>query len=142
MQNKKIVILIALGITAFISLIHGISSRPKWQKNADNQGMISNKTLGAANPENIVGQAKRHAKRTQFRSWKRSPFIPKGTAGTAYSKLSLSGILASGRGYKAMIGDSVVGKGDKVAGNTVVEVKADSVILNDGTKDFELKLAK
>ena len=142
MRNKKTIILIALGIVALLSLMHGVSAKPKWQKNADNQGTVSKETGGAANPENIVGQAKRHAKRTRFRSWKRSPFIPKATGGAAYSKLSLNGILASGKEFKAMIGDAVVGKGDKVEGNKVVDVKADRVILNDGTKNFELKLPK
>ena len=140
MQNKKVIILIALGMVAFISLMYGVSAKPKWQKSADNQGAVIKNTGGTASPENVVGQVKRHATRTKFNSWKRSPFIPKGTAGTAYSKLVLNGILASGKGFKAMIGDSVVGKGDKVEGNTVVEVKPDRVILNDGTKDFELKL--
>ena len=41
-----------------------------------------------------------------------------------------------------MIGDSIVGKGDKIDGNTVIEVEKEKVILNDGTKDFELKLEK
>ena len=142
MQNKKIIILIALGIVAFISLMYGLSAKPKWQKNADNQGTVIKNTGGTANPENVVGQVKRRAKRTQSHTWKRSPFIPKGAPGAAYSKLVLNGILASGKEFKAMIGDAVVGKGDKVEGNTVVEVKQDEVILNDGTKDFELKLAK
>ena len=56
------------------------------------------------------------------------------------SKLSLNGIIASGKTFKAMIGDSIVGKGDKISGNTVLEVQKDKVILNDGTKDFELKI--
>jgi len=40
----------------------------------------------------------------------------------------------------AMIGDVIVKRGDKLGANTVVEINPDSIILNDGTKDFELKL--
>ena len=142
MPNKKIIILIALGIAAIVSVIYGASAKPKFKKDVINQETAVKKAGGPAGQENIIGQTKRHAKRTQFRSWKRSPFIPKGAPGAAYSKLVLNGILASGKEFKAMIGDAVVGKGDKVEGNTVVEVKQDEVILNDGTKDFELKLPK
>ena len=41
-----------------------------------------------------------------------------------------------------MIGDAIVRKGDKVGSNTVVDVQKDKVILNDGAKNFELKLEK
>jgi len=54
----------------------------------------------------------------------------------------LSGILEHGKEFKAMIGDAIVGKGDMIDGNKVIEVQRDKVILNDGKKDFELKLAK
>ena len=141
MRNKKIIILIVLGIAALVSLIYGASSKPKSQSKAIGQeAVIKSGGDGLGSPANAIGQTKRRAKRTQFRLWKRNVFVPKGIAGTAITKLSLSGILASGKELKAMIGDSIVGKGDKVAGNTVVEVKKDKVILNDGTKDFELKL--
>lgn len=140
MKNSKVVILVVLGIIAISSLVYGLSAKPKWQKSTVEQGTVIKKPGEAGRAENVVGQTKRRAKRTQFRSWKRNPFVPKGVPGTAYSKLVLNGILASGKTFKAMIGDAIVGKGDKVEGNTVIEVKRDRVILNDGTKDFELKL--
>ena len=111
MQNKKVVILIALGIAAFISLIYGASAKTKWQSTAASHGaVIKTGSDGRGNPVDVIGQTKRRAIRTQFRSWKRSIFVPKTAAGTAYSKLSLSGILASGKGFKAMIGDSIEGQ--------------------------------
>lgn len=84
-------------------------------------------------------QTKRRAARTQFRSWKREPFVPQGLPGSP-SKLVLSGIIAHGNEFKAMIGDAIVGKGDRIGDNTVVEVRKDSVVLNDGVKDFEIKM--
>ena len=141
MQNKKMIILIALGIAAVLSLIYGTSAKPKWKTSpASQEPVIKAGSDSHESPASLVGHIKRRAKRTQFHAWKRSVFVPKGMPGTAMSKLSLNGILASGKEFKAMIGDSIVGKGDKVSGNTVVEVKKDKVILNDGTKDFELKI--
>ena len=140
MPNKKIIILIALGIAAIVSVIYGASAKPKFKKDVINQETAVKKAGGPAGQENIIGQTKRHAKRTQFRSWKRSPFIPKGVPGAPSSKLVLSGIIAKGTEFRAMIGDSIVVKGDKIDGNTVIDVKKDRVILNDGTKDFEIKL--
>ena len=137
------IILTALGVVAFISLIYGLSAKPKWQsKTADQGAVIQTGSDSRGNPADVISQTKRRAVRTRFHSWKRNIFIPKGVPGTVSSKLSLSGILASGKGFKAMIGDSIVGKGDKIDGNTVIEVEKEKVILNDGTKDFELKLEK
>jgi hypothetical protein len=39
-----------------------------------------------------------------------------------------------------VINHKVVKKGDKAGKNTVVEIKGDRVILNDGSEDFEIKL--
>ena len=140
MKNNKIIILVVLVAIAFISLIYGASAKPKWQTNAASQGAVINNGSEESRPGNAGDQTRRRAKRTQFRLWKRSIFVPKGMPGTAMSKLSLNGIIASGKTFKAMIGDSIVGKGDKISGNTVVEVQKEKVILNDGTKDFELKI--
>ncbi|MFA6320378.1 MAG: hypothetical protein WCY36_00785 [Candidatus Omnitrophota bacterium] len=141
-QNKKAVILIALVSLALLSLLYGIFSRPGRRNTAPVRSIVTafNKNKVSALPESST-PAFRRAKRTQFRSWKRSPFVPKGVPGTPYSKFALNGILASGKELKAMIGDAIVGKGDKINANTtVVEVMKDKVILNDGTKNFELKL--
>lgn len=42
----------------------------------------------------------------------------------------------------AIINHKVVKNGDKADNNIVVDIKEDRVILNDGNKDFELKLKK
>lgn len=119
MPNKKLIILIILGIAAVISLIYGLAI--------------------SAVTENT--SFKRRAVRTKFISWKRSPFAIKGAAGDI-SQLVLNGILSSGDDMKAIINNTVVDKGSKIGDNTVVDIKKDSVILNDGTKDFELKLER
>lgn len=136
MQNKKIIILIVLAIFAVVSLMHGMAARPK--KAAMNPA--ASKTTSPSASKEILPNIGRQYKRSKNTSWKRSPFVPTGTS-TA-SRLVVSGIIWSKDKPKAMIGDTMVGRGDKVGSNTVVEIKTDKVILNDGTKDFELKLEK
>lgn len=136
MKDKKVIILIVLAIVAVISLIHGMTARPK--KAIAVESMVSQTTVPAMPKETLT--VERQYKRSTHTSWKRSPFVP--TSTSTSSKLVVSGIIWSKDKPKAMIGDAMVGKGDKVGNNTVVEIKPDKVILNDGTKDFELKLEK
>lgn len=73
--------------------------------------------------------------------WGRCPF-----SGKVYTSrqegpvsLKLSGIIWDSKNPLAMINERVVKVGDTIAGNTVVEIKHDRVILNNGSSDFELK---
>ncbi len=136
MRDKKVIMLIVLSIFAVVSLIYGISAHPKGR--AKRAYIATGGSLQQPSSQGAFS-TQRRAKRSKFTLWKRSPFVPTSVPGMSYS-LALNGILGSGANSKAMIGDTVVGKGDKVGNNTVVEVKRNSVILNDGTKDFELKL--
>ncbi|MFA5144298.1 MAG: hypothetical protein WC522_09110 [Candidatus Omnitrophota bacterium] len=136
MQNKKVILLVILAFLAIASLIYGMGAGHR--KDASGRGVIKKKNAAAA-AEKDIAESRRRARRTDFRSWKRSPFIPKGEP---RSKLTLNGILADGANFKAMIGDTIVGKGGMVDGSRVIEVTKDKVILNDGTKDFELKLER
>ncbi|MDP3142888.1 MAG: hypothetical protein Q8N14_02935 [Candidatus Omnitrophota bacterium] len=56
--------------------------------------------------------------------------------------LSLSGIFLDAKIPKAIIGDTIVGVGDKIEDKTITEIKKDRVILSDGSKDYELRLEK
>ena len=58
------------------------------------------------------------------------------------SSLFLSGIISTEKGSAAVINNNILRAGDKIAVNTVVKIDKDSVILNDGSKDFELKLVE
>ncbi len=136
MRDKKVIILIVLSIFAVVSLIYGISVRSK--SGVRKAYIATSESLQQVSSQSNLS-TQRRAKRSKFTSWKRNPFVPTGAPGTS-STLALSGILGSGNNLKAMIGGAIVGKGDKIEGNTVVEVKKDKAILNDGTKDFELKL--
>lgn len=56
------------------------------------------------------------------------------------SSITLSGILWEENNPLAIINNKIVKVGDRVAGCNVVEIRQNSVSLNNGTKDFELKL--
>lgn len=140
-QDKKVIVLIILGIVAIASLIYGVVTPPR------KTGRVEQKTEDVSHDKMekklLVprAQAKGHAVKSKFKSWKRRPFVPANVPGSSFN-LVLNGILGSGANLKAMIGAAIVSKGDKVGNNTVVDIKKNSVILNDGTKDFELKLKK
>jgi len=141
MRDKKIVALIILTVFAIISLVYGVTASPKGRvKSAvttERQVAIVPPRQGA----DSVLLTKRHAKRSQFKVWKRSPFVSSQTASTM-TGLTLGGIIWNKTNPKAMIGDTIVVKGDTIGANKVVDIQPDKVILNDGTKDFELKLEK
>lgn len=140
MNNKKIIIAIVLGIGAFFSLIYGIVTPPRGRHGTP----VSNapevlQDYNRAQPVVKAQDIRRRAKRSRFTAWKRNPFIPTQTAGPAIS-LVLNGIVGSSKNPKAIIGDLIVGVGDKVGPYKVTAIKQNRVILNDGTKDLELKL--
>lgn len=75
-------------------------------------------------------------------TWGRDPFVlgevkseKKGP-----TRLVLNGIIWDEKNPYAIINDEVVAKGDTIDGNTVIEVRRDSVILDSGTEQFTLKM--
>lgn len=56
--------------------------------------------------------------------------------------LMVEGIVWDKQRAMVIINNQIIGVGDQVEGNTVVEIKDNSVILNDGIKDFELRLGQ
>lgn len=75
--------------------------------------------------------------------WGRDPFglgkfMVKGEEGLV--RLALNGIVWDGENPYAIINDEIVKKGDTIDGNIVVEIREESVILDDGLEQFTLKL--
>jgi hypothetical protein len=138
MKNKKIIVLAVLGIAAVVSLFYGLTSSPGRKRPALPATEISR--IPQSVPIHSQAAIKRSAVRTKFKSWKRRPFQPAQIPGKP-SNLVLNGIIG-GKTPKAMIGDSMVGVGGRIGNNRVVAIKKDSVILNDGTKDFELAMSQ
>lgn len=56
--------------------------------------------------------------------------------------LIIEGIVWDKERPMIIINNEIIGIGDNVDGNTVVEIKDNSVILNDGVKDFELRVGE
>lgn len=138
MQNKKVIILIILGIVAIFSLFYGITASPKGRKNLPDRTQVIQRDEKVQLEKTVI-PTKRRAKRTKFSSWERNLFSEKGTF---VSSSGLTGIIWDEKFPQALIGDAVVGIGDKVGSNTVVKIEKDRVILNDGTKDFELGMGE
>lgn len=137
MQNKKVIIAIVLCIGAVISLIYGIAAGPKaTRRRASISEAISPDTT--VSPARGIISANRRAAKTEFVSWDRNPFTQKKVTGP--KELTLSGVIWDEKEPKALINNAVVGIGDEIEGHTVIDIKQDSVILNDGTEDFVLKL--
>ena len=137
-NNIKVALVIVLGIAAIFSIIHGITAPSPKRNRAALPAATVSKDQKSASSEKVLPE-KRLAARTKFKAWRSHLFAPSGTSSDS-SALILNGIFAKGKTYKAMIGDTIVMKGDKIGPNTVVDVQKNKVILNDGTKDFELNL--
>lgn len=138
MQNNstKVILAVVLGIAGIFSIIHGVTAAsPRRIRPA----LPAARSLAPASEEKAL-PPQRLAVPTKFKTWRKHLFAL--STSNESSALVLNGIFAKGKIYKAMIGDTIVTKGDKVGSNTVVGVQKDKVILNDGTKDFELILEK
>ncbi|MBM3251737.1 MAG: hypothetical protein FJZ11_03035 [Candidatus Omnitrophica bacterium] len=74
--------------------------------------------------------------------WVRCPFSGKIYSSNAGEMIDLKliGILWDERDPQAIINNKVVGLGDSVGTSTVVEIKQNSVILNEGSRIFEIRL--
>lgn len=138
MKDKKVIVLVVLSVLAVISLVRGITSHP-----ARKTDTSYTYTAQATKPQTSSSQGatftQRRAKKSQFASWKRSPFMPSSTL-TVSPAIVLGGIMWDKNNPKAMIGDAIVKKGDRVGSYTVIDIQKTSVILNDGIKDIELRL--
>lgn len=139
-NNAKLILVIVLGIAAVFSVMHGITASSSKRNRAAAPAVMADQNQKSVSGEKVLPM-KRLAARTKFKAWRRHLFMPVETTGESSAPV-LSGIFAKGNIYKAMIGDTIVMKGDKIGSNTVIDVQKNKVILNDGTKDFELKLEK
>lgn len=74
--------------------------------------------------------------------WVRDPFSGKVYSGGASGPidLELQGISWDEKKPQALIGGEIVKEGDTLGNSKVIKINKDSVLLNDGTKDLELKL--
>jgi hypothetical protein len=76
--------------------------------------------------------------------FERDPFMrsPEISLEKEFSEIVLSGIIWDEKTPRAIIDGKIVGIGSRVKNNTVVAIKPDSVVLNDGEQDFKITLKK
>jgi len=143
MRDKKVIVLIVLTVLAAISLIYGVTASPKSRARKPDPAGYEREVMMPPPQQDIKSAVpkKRNARRSQFQAWKRNPFVSSQTFSTT-SQLALNGIIWSQTNPKAMIGDAIVARGDTIGSNKVVDIQPNKVILNDGTKDFELTIEK
>lgn len=120
------------------------SSRPAQVVKQAKPQVRKSGTLGTAAPQGgTLGTAADLWKKLQedgkALKMKRDPFT-----GISFVPLqkseTLSGILWSKEHPMAIIDEAIVKVGDKIGVNTVTHIKQDSVILNDGVKETQLRL--
>ncbi len=138
MKNKKVIIAVILCIGAVISLIYGMTAGPKARKRSGEEAV--SRQDAAVTPARRIVPTKRKAAKTDFVSWGRNPFTSEGVSAEAGTGLVLNGILWDNKKPLVIINDNVIGIGGKIGENTIVDIKKESVILNSGTGNFELRL--
>ncbi|MFA5275537.1 MAG: hypothetical protein WC417_01410 [Candidatus Omnitrophota bacterium] len=142
-KNTKLIILITLSILGVFSLIRGAVTPTKARRLASSEP-DKPVTIAQEKSFSLTGEGlsvKRYAKRSNYSSWSRDPF----TMGAPIKpigegSLDLKGIIWDEKLPLALINGRTVKIGDKVGSNTVVDIRKDSVVLNDGSRDWELKL--
>ena len=104
-------------------------------------------------PDKLIPSV-RKAKKTAYTKLGPSPFIPKKEAELLKTisnqkpkpklrpKLQLFLIFFHKKNPRAVINGKMVGIGDKIDHVTIVDIRADRVILNDGEESFELSMGK
>jgi len=133
-RNKKLAILTVLAVVVIFVWT------PKGKKAKDVSSTTSSVTVEQAIP--VTKAVPR--KRTEFIDWGRNPFSfsqrKKGANGIP--NLTLSCVIWSDGEGLALINESIVRVGDKIADKTIKQIEHNRVILTDGTKEYVLEFHK
>lgn len=141
MEKKKLILLVVLTTLALFSLLYGILIPSKVRRRLSSepdlsQGAPRRRSLFLSTP------AERLSRRSDYPSWGRNPFLPKGSQASGFGKWILDGIAWDEKSPRAVINDRIIEVGNKIGGARVVEIRKDRVVLNDGATDFELRLGR
>lgn len=131
-QKKKL--LAVLGVFAVFSIIRGAAAPVK----AKHSVFPESKTVVE---DDFVEQplfSGKSAVRTRHAKWGRDPFTLQSI--NASGRAILNGIIWDIERPLSIINNEIVKIGDKIAGNTVIDIKQDKVILNNGVGNFEVRL--
>jgi hypothetical protein len=138
MRNKKIIALAVLSVFAVISIIYGVTSPPKtnYGGRPAREAAVSGNTLL---PDSIIS-VERKMPRSDYVGWGRDPFLSKNARLKSLSRFNLNGIAWDEEKPVAVINGEVVGIGDSIIGNTIMDITPDRVVLSDGQTTTELRL--
>lgn len=132
MDKKKIILGALTGVAIFI-WVRGLMTH---SARRSQPGIVSKEDTASSLP----ALQKRQKSRTSHTRWGRDPFLLTRTPTTLSLGLRLSGVIFDEQGGYAVINDQICRIGDEINGNKIVDIKQDRVILNDGSKDIELRL--
>ncbi len=145
-MKKKDIIQIGITGVLLVVLLLFLSHGRKPKKTA-NGPLNKNVSLSPAADVQKTGGSefyKRLEEETKSMELKRDPFtFTKQQAGPSVvsaRELILSGIAWDQDNPSAIINNKIVAIGQEVDGNTVVDIKENRVILNDGDHNFELRI--
>ena len=123
MQNKKMTVLVILGIAAVISLLYGIITPAKGRREISLKKLsVSHDKAGILQKDILMTREKQ---RTSFDTWGRNPFL---LHKDSLGKFALNGILWDDGNPMAIVNDEVVGVGDKIGTAVIVEITKGSII--------------
>jgi len=146
-MNKKTIEKIATFFLILIFILVSISSYKKIKRSvspAKPVGPGQNiEQLQGSLPSLNVGLSRKPVGNKVYKNWGRDPF-----SGFVYSAqgediaLRFTGVLWDSANPKALINDEIIGNNSIVGKYKVIKINKESVILNDGVKDLELRLGQ
>lgn len=139
-KNKKLIILAVLIVV--VIFVWARAFRGPSRRRARAPSRAPGLALEKGELELFRAQAvpKRTRAKSAYATWDRNPFVRGERGAMVVSGLNLDGIVWDEKSPYAIINDKIVEVGDRIAGKKVIEIKVDSVILSDGTREYELKL--
>ena len=87
-----------------------------------------------------MSQGAKSSSHSLYPAWGRNPFVLE--AAPNIRELTLNGILWDDQNPQALIGDHIVRKGDTIGPSIIIDIRPDSVILNNGIENLELKVGE
>ena len=148
-MNKKNIELIVTGVLVLILVSAFVNSLNTIKKKKSSSSVVSTMSATSAiavSEEQVPVKeiSVLQEEETAKLEMRRDPFTaaPIKPQETSSSSIQLNGILWDKTNPMAIINESIVKVGDRVGAYIVVSIKQDSVILNDGNRDFELRLSR
>lgn len=146
MDKKRLEIIVtAILVLVFILAWANTFSRIKKRAGQKPAVPVSIEQEARALSPAVAPAIKQDALNNQGSDWGRDPFsgrIYKAVKEEAQKDLRVAGILWSKKKPTAIINNKICEIGSRVGGCVVVDIKEDRVILDDGTRAFELKLGQ